>query len=111
MLPGRISKRRAGIILTDDRTIARLAGEFLGSPYPTDVLAFPYEDDPELIGEIAISLDTARRQAAERGVPLEQELLLLVVHGLLHISGQSDKSKQDWCEMRVKEFEMLVKIL
>ncbi len=111
MLPGRASKERVGIIFTDDRTIARLAGDFRGSPYPTDVLTFPYDDDPELIGEIVISLDTAKRQAAKRSVQLWQELLLLAVHGLLHINGQRDETRKDWCEMRKREFETLVRIL
>ena len=56
-LSGPRSPRRAQIILTDDRTIADLAGRFRGSPYPTDGLAFTYEDDPELVGEVVISLD------------------------------------------------------
>lgn len=103
--------RRAEIILTDDGTMADLAGRYRGSPYPTDVLAFPYEDDPELAGEIVISLDAARRQAAERGVDLVCELTLLCIHGLWHIGGIGDETEHDWREMRTKEFETLVKIL
>ncbi|MFH1829743.1 MAG: rRNA maturation RNase YbeY [Pseudomonadota bacterium] len=110
-LPGNVSKKHVGIIFTDDRTISKLAGEFRASPYPTDVLAFSYEDDPRLMGEVVISLDTAKRQAIERGVLLEQELLLLSVHGLLHIYGYGDETRKDWYEMKVKEFEMMVRIL
>jgi len=91
--------------------MARLAGRYRGSPRPTDVLAFQYERDPWLLGEIAISLDTARRQAQERRVPLADELILLCVHGLLHIQGHGDESIGEWRRMRVMEFETLMRIL
>ena len=110
-LSAKSSKRRADVILTDDATIAALAGRFRNSPYPTDVLAFPYEGDPELLGEIVISLDTAKRQARERGVELWQELLLLCVHGLWHINGIGDENSSDWREMRTKESETMAEIL
>ncbi len=102
---------RAEIILTDDGTMARLAGRFRGSPRPTDVLAFAYDDEPGLAGEIVISLDTARRQARERGVALSDELTLLCVHGLWHVEGVGDETERDWREMRKREFETLVRIL
>jgi probable rRNA maturation factor len=108
---GSRSQKRAGIIFTTDDAISKLARKFRGSPGPTDVLAFVYDDDPQLAGEIVISLDTAKRQSAERSVPLEHELLLLSVHGLLHISGQGDETRKEWCEMRVREFETMVRIL
>ena len=75
------------------------------------MLAFPYDDDPDLAGEVVISLDAARRQAAERGVELWQELLLLCVHGLWHIGGQGDEARADWREMRINEFETVVQLL
>jgi len=102
---------RADIILTDDRTMARLAGRFRGSPRTTDVLAFAYDDDPSLVGEVVISLDAARRQARERGVQLSDEITLLCVHGLWHIGGVGDETERDWREMRKREFETLVRIL
>lgn len=110
-LSDRRSQRGVEITLTDDATIADLAGRYRGSPYPTDVLAFSYDDDPRLAGEVVISIDTARRQARERGVELWQELLLLSVHGLWHVSGVGDESQRDWREMRINEFETMVKLL
>lgn len=110
-IAGDRSSRLAQIILTDDRTIADLAGRFRRSPHPTDVLAFTYDDDPKLAGEIVISLDTARRQARERGVDLADELKLLCIHGLWHIAGIGDETEADWREMRAREFETLVKVL
>ncbi len=102
---------RADITLIDDVTIAELAGKFRGSPHPTDVLAFVYDDDPSLSGEVVISLDTAKRQAEERGVSMADELTLLCVHGLLHVRGVGDEGEAEWRRMRTAEFETLMRIL
>lgn len=75
------------------------------------MLAFEYTGDPSLAGEVAVSLDAAKRQARERSAPLSDELLLLCVHGLLHVSGQGDESPADWRRMRTAEFETLARIL
>jgi probable rRNA maturation factor len=107
--PGRAGDRIVPIAFVSDREMKRLAGRWRGSPFATDVLAFPYRNDPELAGEVIISLDTAKRQARERGVPLVQELALLIIHGLLHVGGQGDETRQDWRRMRVLEFERLVR--
>jgi len=100
----------ADIVLVDDAAMLRLARQFRGSRRTTDVLAFPYGAG-ELMGEVAVNLDAARRQARERGVPLWHELALLCVHGLLHIAGQGDETARDWCRMRVAEFETMARIL
>ena len=102
---------RADIVFVNDAAMVRLAGRYRNSPKPTDVLAFQYDRDPWLLGEIAISLETAKRQAQERRVPLTDELILLCVHGLLHIQGHGDESIGEWRRMRVMEFETLMRIL
>ncbi len=109
-IPAGGGRRRVDILCTDDESIARLAGRYRGSPRPTDVLAFGYGEEA-LFGEVAISLDTARRQARSRGVPLEQELLLLCLHGLLHVAGQDDETPAGWRAMRVSEFAALARAL
>ena len=101
----------ADVVLIDDRAMARLAGRYRGCARPTDVLAFDYGDDPALMGEVAISLDTARRQARVRGVPLADELTLLCIHGLLHVRGLGDETDKDWRLMREMEFEELARAL
>lgn len=110
VLPAGRGRRRVDIVCSDDRSIARLAGRYRGSPRATDVLAFGYGEEP-LFGEVAISLDTASRQARARGVSLEQELVLLCLHGLLHVAGQDDESPSGWCAMRVSEFAALARAL
>lgn len=95
-------RRRAqmGLRFVDEAEIAGLAGTWLDSPRPTDVLAFPVEapsrralrcaggsGPPLLIGDVVVCPSVAARQAAEAGRPPEDELALLVVHGVLHLMG------------------------
>jgi len=87
-LVGQIAKQRAAsCLITTDAELRRMNREFLHKDYATDVLSFPVGDDSELVGEIAISLDRASAQAAELGHDVEQELRILMLHGLLHLTG------------------------
>ncbi len=81
-----IEGREVSVALVGDRTMARLNRRFTGRRGPTDVLSFNLVEGAYL-GEVIVSAETARRQAAERGVPLWKELSLLVVHGILHLAG------------------------
>ncbi len=74
---------------TGDRAIRRLNREFRGRDAATDVLSFPGGPTPEgrHLGDIAVSVPAARRQARDRGHGVERELRLLVLHGLLHCLG------------------------
>lgn len=88
-------------LLTDDRELRRLNCQFLGRDYPTDVLSFPAGD--EFLGEIAISVDRAREQAARYGHSLEEELAILMLHGLLHLVGfdhERDRGRMRRAEAR-----------
>jgi probable rRNA maturation factor len=76
-------------LITDDAQVRVLNRQFRGQDCPTDVLSFPAE---ERGGEIAISLDTAARQAAELGHGVEQELQILMLHGLLHLAGMDHET-------------------
>lgn len=71
------------ITFVSDEEIARVHGEFMEDPTPTDVITFHH-------GEILISADTAARQAPEHGQSLDEELALYIVHGLLHLAGWDD---------------------
>ena len=80
------------IVLTDDSKVQELNRDYLGIDAPTDVLSFPAsETDPETgaryIGDIIISLPYAARSAEKAGHPVEAEVQLLVVHGVLHLLG------------------------
>jgi rRNA maturation RNase YbeY len=85
----RVKHATVDIILLDDVAIKSMNKQYLQHNYATDVITFPLEDEP-LYGEIYISLDTARVQAAEYGVTLTNELCRLAVHGALHLCGHDD---------------------
>lgn len=105
------------VILSDDRHIQDLNRQYLNEDRPTDVLSFPMdggEDDvlpTMLLGDIVISVDTARRQAEEMGHSLRTECRILLVHALLHLFGYDhDKSDEDWERMAELEKETLTKL-
>lgn len=81
------------VLLTTDTAIRRLNRQFRGKNKATDVLSFPAEPMPglkpqqQIAGDLAISVPTARRQAAGQGHALPVELKVLILHGLLHLAG------------------------
>ena len=79
------------IAVVDDRRIREVNRAYRNSDYATDVIAFEAEDEPGgRSGEVIVSAQTARRQAAEAGHSLQAELCLLVAHGVLHVLGYED---------------------
>jgi len=74
-------------LVTDDRELRTLNRRFRGKNSATDVLSFPSAETKECLGELAISLDRAREQAAEHGHSLDHELRILMLHGALHLAG------------------------
>lgn len=87
------------MLLCDDAVIRHLNTVHRGIENATDVLSFPQED-PVVLGDIVISLDTAQRQAAAAGWPPENEVALLAVHGLLHLLGYDDETAAEAARMR-----------
>ncbi len=78
------------ILLCRDERMAELNARYRGLKGPTDVLSFPREDPPSaepVVGDLAISMETLRRNAAAFGCTEEEELKRLTVHGLLHLAG------------------------
>jgi probable rRNA maturation factor len=77
------------VLLTTDSALRALNRKFRGKNKPTDVLSFPAAaaGPDRLAGDLAISVDTAQRQAVEEGHPLNIELRVLMLHGLLHLAG------------------------
>lgn len=81
--------------LVEDREMGRLHGRFSGDPSPTDVLAFPLPAPPGAgdglpAAEVVLSVETAVREARERGLRPRGEVLLYAVHGILHLCGEDD---------------------
>ena len=100
------------IILTDDARLHELNLNYLGVDAPTDVLSFPAsETDPETgaryIGDILISVPRAQTQAEAAGHPLESEVQLLVVHGVLHLLGHDHAEAEEKARMWKAQAEIL----
>jgi probable rRNA maturation factor len=96
-----------GIRFAGDATVRRLNREFRGKDKATDVLSFPGEESPEgrHLGDIVISIPTAERQARERGATLEEEVKLLLLHGVLHCLGhdhETDQGEMERLESRLR---------
>lgn len=90
------------VLLTGDAEIQRLNREFRGKNKPTDVLSFPAgENAGRAAGDLAISVETAEREAQRLGHALNLELKVLLLHGTLHLAGYDHES--DSGEMARKE--------
>src|SRR5690554_1394503 len=89
------------ILLTDDRTIHELNRDYRGKDRPTDVLAFAAQEAEvfvgpvELLGDVVISLETARKQAKDRGWAIAAEIRFLLAHGLLHLLGYDHQTADE----------------
>jgi pyridoxine 5-phosphate synthase len=94
------------IILVDDQEMAQYNQTYRHKDGPTNVLSFPAEIDGEL-GDIFISVDTARKEAKEKNISLQQHLTWLIIHGLLHLSGYDHELSEKQAEiMFAKEEEL-----
>jgi len=99
--------------LVDDTEITKLNQHYLLRNRPTDVLAFPMREgsfsdiNPQLLGDIVISLETAQGQAAEKKHSLAEEVCLLLIHGILHLFGYNHETPgREAQTMRKKEKEL-----
>lgn len=101
------SAKELSVLFTDDKEVRVLNRDFRGKDKPTDVLSFPLEREGYL-GDIAISVQTARRQAKEYGSRLHEELVRLLIHGVLHLEGYDHEgvSKSEAQKMRRKEKQL-----
>lgn len=100
------------LVLVDDAEIQRLNLTFLNHDRPTDVIAFPLEDDEDTVwGEVYVSVERAKAQAAEFGVPLDHELARLLVHGVLHLLDYDDLTAEGKAAMTAREDHYLRQFL
>ena len=99
------------ILLTTDHEIQQLNSQYRGKDSATDVLSFPMneqlvaKDAVRQLGDVVISLETAEKQAKELGVFLEQEVLRLLIHGLLHLLGYDHENVSDDEAKRMQDKE------
>jgi probable rRNA maturation factor len=105
---GGIDDGIVNVAIVDDPTIHEMNVRHLEHDYPTDVLSFLIEQDGSRIeGDIAASIDTAAREAPKYGWLAEDELLLYVVHGALHLAGFDDLEPTKQKAMRAAEQQVL----
>jgi len=99
-----IESAEISIAVVDDPTIAKVHAEFLDDDSPTDVISFVLGSSPgRLEGEVVASADTAIARAPQYGWLPEEELLLYVIHGVLHLVGYDDTTPQKRKSMRRME--------
>jgi probable rRNA maturation factor len=120
------------LLFVDEDAIAALNQQFLGKSGPTDVLSFPIEDEPgptgrspdlggsgpgvspdegtlTLLGDVVICPSVAARNAVEHEVSLDDEIALLVVHGLLHLLGLDHEKEAEAERMEALEQQLLTR--
>jgi probable rRNA maturation factor len=106
-----------GLVITGDRAVRTLNRSYRGEDAPTDVLSFALNDRAEdfvlppdgvlRLGEVVVSLPTARRQARAAGRSVREEVAWLVVHGLLHLLGYDHQEEEEERVMRSREAALL----
>lgn len=106
------SDKALTVVLTDDKELRALKRQHWGEDASTDVLSFPtYEPGdpfmPPHLGDIVISLDTARRQAEELGHSLQNEVKVLAAHSLWHLLGHDHPTEADWEGFRLVQARIL----
>ena len=106
-----VGEREAALSLSlvNDDSMRLINHKYRGKDAATDVLSFPLEDEPaavpaeRLLGDVVISVDTARRQADAYAAPLQRELYRLLIHGLLHLKGHDHEEAGERRIMRREE--------
>jgi probable rRNA maturation factor len=102
------------LAVVGDRTIRRLNRDYLGRDKPTNVISFAMQEgdfpglNPQVLGDVAISADTAAREAEEGGVGFDSRLTFLLLHGILHLAGYDHErsGEEEAVRMEKKEKEL-----
>ena len=106
-----VAEAQISLAVVDDLTIRKLHRKYLDVDEPTDVLSFVLDrSECSLEGEVIVSAQTARAAAPQFGWPAEVELLLYVIHGVLHLLGYDDTTAEQRSEMRRQERALLARV-
>lgn len=96
-------------VFCSDERILEVNKQFLNHDYFTDIITFDYSENISISGDIFISIDTVQSNAAEFGVSFKDELHRIIIHGILHLCGQDDKTPELRIEMTQQENLALAK--
>ncbi|MEK6681222.1 MAG: rRNA maturation RNase YbeY [Nitrospirota bacterium] len=109
-----LTNAELSILIVNDSRMRGLNLMYRGKDRTTDVLAFSMKEgkysgiNPDILGDIVISANTAKKQAEENGHGLYDEIALLLIHGILHLTGYDhERGKKEELRMRKKERELL----
>ena len=109
-----LTEKELSILLADDPTITELNHRYLQRAKPTNVIAFPMQEgpcskiNPHILGDVVISVETAKRQARQAGLPTFPVLERLLVHGVLHLVGYDhEATSREARQMEKKEQEII----
>jgi probable rRNA maturation factor len=106
-----LEESEVSILLVDDAAITELNREYKDRDRPTDVLSFYQAESPgewgDVLGDVVISVDTAKRQAEERNKSLDDEMDLLLAHGILHLLGYTDYTEEDARNMHQRAADII----
>jgi probable rRNA maturation factor len=104
-----IGKKNLSVAFVTNAAIRKINRRFLRHDFATDVISFPLDSD--LLGELVISAEYAVGEAAKRKIPVEEELLRYVAHGILHLLGYDDHRPADKARMWARQERELRRIL
>ena len=110
--------KEISIVLTDDESIKTLNRQYLGKNKTTNVISFSLREgeygdiNPQILGDVVISLDTAQKDALKNNLSFEEEIDFLLTHGILHLLGYNHEntSRDETIKMKQKEKELFNKI-
>ncbi len=100
-----------GYMFVSDERILEVNNEYLGHDYYTDIITFDYDEGDVINGDIVISLDTVRSNAAQFGKGYDDELRRVIIHGILHLCGIDDKGTGEREIMEAEENKALAMLV
>ncbi len=109
-----------GVLITTNRSIREYNRTYRDKDKPTDILSFRfhpriesgkrikvYSEEEKNLGDLILSLEYIKKDAAQRGISLQERLTILLVHGICHLIGYDHETEADWRSMRAKEAYIL----
>ena len=106
-----LGKRNLSVAFVTNAAIRKINRRFLKHNFATDVISFPLGGDSDLVGELVISAEYAAGEARARKIPVEEELLRYVAHGVLHLLGYDDHRPADRAKMWKRQERELARVI